>query len=99
MQLRALVFVAAAATCVALGAAGRAEASIANADAYVNAARPHHNFGGSTYLHVGSDPVSRGYVRFRLRRDAPASARVILRLYIIRAGSSGGIVEGLRTSG
>jgi chitodextrinase len=88
MQLRALVFVAAAATCVALGISGRAEAAIANADTYVSAARPHHNFGARTYLRVGRDPVTRGYVRFRLRQDVPGSARVILRLYVIRAGSS-----------
>jgi chitodextrinase len=96
MQLRALVLVAAAATCVALGTSDRAEAAIANADTYVNAVRPHANFGDRTYLRVGDDPVTHGYVRFTLRQEVPASASVILRVYVSRAGSSRIVVHRVR---
>ena len=92
MQSRFLFAIGVGAICLtSLSAPASAQAArvvLANADADVSAAHPYWRSGGRTSLRVGRDPLTRGYVRFRLRTPIPAGARAILRLYVTRAGAS-----------
>jgi acid phosphatase type 7 len=78
-----LTLLAVASTGTAAAAAAAVVTTMAarpRADAYVNAARPHRNFGHSRALRAGGEPRTRSYLRFRLPPFSGAVTRATLRL-------------------
>jgi hypothetical protein len=56
------------------------------ADAYVSSARRHASFGRAESLKAGRSPVTRSYLRFRIKGLRGRVARATLVLYVRRAG-------------
>jgi hypothetical protein len=80
----------------ALGAAGASPAPAATrvatsfrpvADAYVTSALPHAHYGAAKSLRAGRSPVTRSYLRFRVRGLRRRVARATLVLYVRHTGA------------
>jgi len=63
--------------------------TVAVADAYVRADRPHRRYGAFRRLLVGSRPVTRAYVRFRFREASEPVARATLSVWAHRSSRAG----------
>jgi hypothetical protein len=64
-------------------------AANAVADSYVRANRAHRSYGAARRLMVGSRPISRAYVRFRLRRTSKPVARATLSVWAHNSARAG----------